>query len=105
MHMHMNVCMQSSFSKNSTFFILIYECAGVQLTSTIYTGQKIEFPICPVYMQSDVSSTVFHQSCKCNTYPTFGSILYSVCGEQQMKWTDSKFSPCVYAWLLATLTM
>ena len=39
-------------------------------------GRKMKFPICPVYMKSHISLTIFHQSlkgrAKCHTHPTFG---------------------------------
>ena len=28
------------------------------------TGRKMKFPVCPVYMKSDISLTVHHQSCR-----------------------------------------
>ena len=37
------------------------EDVGVSIVS--HTGRKMKFPICPVYMKSDISLTVLHQSC------------------------------------------
>ena len=51
-----------------------------ECTEIVQLIQKPKFPICPVYIKSDVSLTAFRQSCRgwSQISCTFGSILYRI---------------------------